>query len=264
MKPRTTDPRPCGFTLLELLVATALMSIVLVASYAALSAGLEARRVVEPRAEAFQSARVALGLLAADLRAACPLHKGPEFLGMQRQIGGMQADNLDFATHNYTPVRPGQGDYCCVSWFVERDPVSGETRLWRRRNPGLAVDPLSGGVREEIASGIRGFTVEYHDGFDWYDTWGDKDGEVKQATSNRERPNLVGLPTAVRVTLLVDPEPAARRASEPKVAAGAAAPPLTFQTVVKLNLAGLPSSSAPVATTGAPNGGAGFNPGSPR
>jgi len=250
-----------AFTLVELVVSAALMSIVLGAAYACLHAGLEARRVVEPRADAFQTARVALALVAADLRAACPLHKGPQILGMRRQIGDTEADNLDFATHNHTPSKPGQGDYCSVSWFVEREPSTGETRLWRRRNPTLAFDPLSGGSREEIASGIRGFTVEYYDGFDWFDTWGDKDGEAKQANSNRDRPNLVGMPAAVRITLKVDSEPPARRGRGSPDPAVAPAPPLSFQTVVKLELAAAtPDSAAPPPAGGNPAA----NPAGPR
>jgi prepilin-type N-terminal cleavage/methylation domain-containing protein len=265
MNPRPSHRRHAAFTLVELLVASALMSIVLIAAYASLHAGLEARRIVEPRGDAFQTARVALALLSADLRAACPLHKGPEFLGMRRQIGKMEADNLDFATHNYTPVKSGQGDYCCVSWFVERDPATGETRLWRRRNPVLGFDPLSGGSREEIASGVRGLTIEYYDGFDWYDTWGDKDGEAKQANSFRDRPNLTGMPTAVRVTLLLDAEPAPRGRPNPDTEAKDAAPPLSFQTLVKLNLAGLPSASGSGPSSSSPGSGTpAGNPGGPR
>jgi type II secretory pathway pseudopilin PulG len=253
-----------AFTLVELVVSAALMSIVLGASYACLQAGFEARRLVEPRADAFQTARVALDLLAADLRAACPLHKGPPFLGMPRRIGDLQADNLDFATHHFTPSKPNQGDYCSVSWFVERDPATGEAHLLRRRNPTLAFAPLSGGSREEIAHGVRGFTVEYYDGFDWFDTWGDIDGGAKQATSNRDRPNLSGMPTAVRVTLLVDSEAKPAQGRGDTGPAPMPAPPLSFQTIVKLELAAANATNAPNASVPQPGAGPSPNPGSPR
>ncbi len=234
-----------GFTLMEMVISAALMAVILGAAYACLRAGFDTRKLIEPRADAFQGARVALALLSADLRAACPLHKGPEFLGMKRQIGAMNADNLDFATHNYTPHKPNEGDYCSVSWFVEREPKTGETRLWRRRNPAFAFDPLAGGTREEIASDVRGLTFEYYDGYDWYDAWGDPDGQAKQASSNRERPNLTGMPEAVRVTLLVAAETKGRGPSS----GGSTneAPPLNFQTVVRLNLAG---ASTPASGSG--------------
>lgn len=260
---RTGLHRDCaaaGFTLVEMLISAALMAVVLAAAYACLRAGLSTRRVVEPRADTFQMGRVALSLLAADLRAACPLHKGPEFLGAQRQLGALDADNLDFATHNFTPVRPGEGDYCCVSWFVQLDPKTGLASLWRRRNPGLAFDPLSGGRREEIAANVRGFKVEYYDGYDWYATWGDPAGEVKQASSFRERPNLVGMPEAVRITLLL-----AETAADAKPAGKAPAdevPPLRFETMVRLDLAGASSGNSSTGTS-SPGSPSTANPGQP-
>lgn len=242
-----------GFTLVEMLIAAALMAVILGAAYACLQAGLQTRKLVEPRGDAFQAGRVALGLLAADLRSACPLHKGPEFLGSPRQIGDMEADNLDFATHYYTPRRPGEGDYASVSWFVERNPTTGEVVLWRRRNPTFAFDPLSGGAREEIADRIRGFKLEYYDGYDWYDTWGDVAGQAKQANSLKERPNLVGMPEAVRATLLLDSEPTSRN---PRTGSAdpvpSSAPPLSFQTIVKLAVPQAGSQAGASDADGAP------------
>jgi len=248
---RTAFRTPCisAFTLLEMMISAALMSLVLGTSYACLQAGLDTRKLIEPRSDTFQTARVALALIAADLRAACPLHKGPEFLGMKRQIGNMDADNLDFATHQYTPNQPNEGDYCAISWFVEREPKTGETRLWRRRNPTFAFDPLAGGTREEIASGVRGLKLEYYDGYDWYDTWGDVNGQAKKESSARERSNLSGLPEAARVTLLLASEPGkATQSSETESRSETEAPSLRFQVVVRINLAGTASSSGQSST----------------
>jgi hypothetical protein len=107
--------------------------------------------------------------------------------------------------------------------------------LWRRRNPRLAQDPLSGGNREEIARGVRGLRFEYYDGLDWYDTWGDVEGRGKAQSSRRERSNLDGLPDAVRITLWFDPNP--RPKKDKTEGASATEPPLMFQTVARLNLA---------------------------
>src|SRR5271169_217212 len=142
-----------AFTLIELTISAAVASIILVAAYACLSAGVATQKLIEPRTEVLQSARVALAMMSADLRSACSLSPDFDFVGEQRKIGEMQADNLDFATHFYTPARPGEGDYCQVSYFVDKAPGSEQFSLWRRRNPRLAPDPLSGGSREEIVRG---------------------------------------------------------------------------------------------------------------
>lgn len=250
MKPYSRRARPAcssAFTLIELVVSSALMAIVLGAAYACLHAGISTRRTIEPRSDNAQAARIALSLLTADLRAACPLHKGPEFLGTATP------GNLDFATHHFTPRREGEGDYSCISWFIEADPVSGESVLYRRRNPGFAPDPLSGGRREEILRPVQDLTLEFYDGFEWFDSWGDANGEAKQANSFRPRPNLVGLPTAVRITLAVPGE----RIPSSSGNTATNAPPLLFNTVVRLEIE-TPASNTSSSTPSSPG-----NPNSP-
>src|SRR6185437_4193908 len=100
------------------------------------------------------------------------------------------------------------------------------------RNPLLAPDPLSGGSREEIATGLLGARFEYFDGLDWYDTWGEIKG-TKQQTSQRDQPNVSGMPEAVRITLWFDSDPQAKITPESDARTNA----LVFQTVARLMLA---------------------------
>jgi general secretion pathway protein J len=232
-----------GFTLIEVVISASLMAMILVSAYLCLQSATATQKLVEPRVEILQNARVAMATIAADLRAACPLSKDIDFLGMQRMLGDVEADNLDFGTHNYTPRRPNEGDFCQVSYFLSKDPETGQYNLFRRRNPRIALDPLNGGSRDEIASGLVGLKFEYYDGFDWYDTWGDVEGRGKPESSFRLRSNLSGLPDAVRITMWFDsnPRPRSPVASEAPVAIPEertnVAPPLVFQTVARLNLA---------------------------
>ncbi len=221
-----------AFTLLEVVISVSLMAIILGSAYACFDAGIRGKRMIEPRVEVFQNARVAMALLAADLRNACPLAKEFDFLGMRRMVGEMPADNLDFGTHNYTPDGERESDFCQTSFYVDQDPATKRLTLYRRRNPIIAIDPLSGGSKEEIATGLLGMRFEYFDGFDWYDTWGEMKG-TKQQTSNRDQPNLSGMPQAVRITLWFDSDPQA------KIVSGETRtnPPMTFQTVARLILA---------------------------
>jgi hypothetical protein len=248
--PRPSCSNLSAFTLIEVVISSALMALIVASAYLCLHAAVSSQKLIEPRVRVLQNARVALALMTADLRCACPLSKDFQFLGMHRMLGEMEADNLDFATHNYTPRRAREGDYCQVSLYVDKDPESGQFALYRRRNPTIALDPLTGGSREEIARGLRGLRFEYYDGFDWYDTWGEVEGTAKAQSSYRLRSNLSGMPEAVRITLWFDPNPrtkAAESKEEP-----AAEPPLVFQTVARLNLAthSQPSASAGSDSTG--------------
>jgi hypothetical protein len=233
-----------AFTLIEVVISAALMSLIVVSAYLCLNAAVSSQKMIEPRATVFQNARVAMALMAADLRCACPLSKDSAFLGMHRMIGKMEADNLDFATHNYTPRRPREGDYCQVSLYLDKDPESGQFALYRRRNPALALDPLSGGNREEIAQGLLGLRFDYYDGYDWYESWGEVDRRSQAQNSRRERYNLAGMPQAVRITLWFDSNPKTKPAASPGIAEAnlstgepGTAPPFVFQTVARLNLA---------------------------
>ena len=254
---RKTQPRHhrgrAAFTLVEIMISASLMALILVSGYLCLSAAVATQRTIEPRLDTVQSARVAMALMAADLRSACPLSSEGEFVGMHRMMGEVEADNIDFATHNYTPGHAGEGDYCEESLFLDRDQRSSELILYRRRNPRIAPDPFSGGNREEIARGVLGLQFEYYDGLEWFDTWGDAEGKNKTQTSNRERTNVQGLPEAVRVTLLLESEPGKKRPEGGDQTTNA--PPLMFQTVARLNLANSqqkPASMGVSTNTAAP------------
>ena len=223
-----------AFTLLEVVISATLAALILASAYLCFDAGVRGQKIVEPRVEVFQNARVAMALMTADLRSACPLPADFQFLGMHRTLDSLPADNVDFATHNYTPRQDREGDFCEVSFFLDKDPGTGRFSLFRRRNPAIAPNPLEGGSREEIASGLLGARFEYSDGLDWYDTWGEISG-AKQETSQRDQPNLSGMPEAVRITLWFDADPSVKIA--PGETGSTNGPPLVFQTVARLMLA---------------------------
>lgn len=257
---KSRSVRNAGFTLIEVMISAAVGAMILTAAALCLNAAVSSQRMIDPRVDTLQTARVALALMSADLRGACPLDKSYAFLGSHRMAGKTVADNIDFATHNYTPKRPREGDFCEISYFLDKAKATGKLGLWRRRNPTIAQDPISGGKREEIAPGVRGLELEYSDGLDWYDTWGDITGK-KQANSDIEHPNLEGMPQAVRITLSFDSDTAPRKEQEEEIpgadAPSANAPPLVFQTVVYLELAALSTSSG---TSSGDSGGAANSP----
>ena len=104
----------------------------------------------------------------------------------------------------------------------------------------------------------------------WYESWGEVDRRSKAQTSRREHYNLEGMPQAVRITLLFDPNPKTKPVDLSGTAATSAAteesatePPLVFQTVARLNLAMAlqnasssgSDTSGQDATPGTPGGG---------
>jgi len=233
--------------LIELVISTALMAVILGSAYLCLRAAVASQKLIDTREEVLQNARVAMALLSADLRAACPLSKTIDLLGMHRMLGEVEADNLDFATHNYSPRHLREGDWCEVSYFLDKDAKSGSFSLWRRRDPTPDDEPLAGGNREEIAQNLLGLKFEYYDGFEWFDEWGDVEGRGKQNNSLKERSNLAGLPEAVRITLAFDSNPRATKAAGAE--STSPEPPLILQTVARLNLAAAAARSTASASS---------------
>jgi len=242
--------RHVAFTLIEVMISAALMAVILVSAYLCLGAGFSAQKLIEPRVEIFQNARVALAIVSADLRAACPLSKDDDFLGMNRNVGDVEADNLDFGTHNYTPRHAREGDFCQESIYLDKNPETGQLSLWRRRNPTIGLEALTGGTKEELAQGVVGLKLEYFDGLDWFDTWGNVD--TKKQNSARQQSNLVGMPEAVRVTLLMDSNPR-RKKSDTAAGEERPEPPFVFQTIARLNLSAATQASENPSSTTSPD-----------
>jgi hypothetical protein len=239
--------RAGAFTLIELVISSALMTLILVSGYMCLSSALSSQKMIHARGEAAQTARVALMMISADLRSATVLSKEYEFMGMDRVLGEIEADNLDFGTRNYAPRGAGEGDFCEVSYFVGPEPESGRLSLWRRRDPTLDDEPLAGGSREEIARGIRGLRFEYYDGWEWFDEWGDPEGKGKAENSFLLQPNVSGLPEAVRITLWFESNERSGAAREGDESS------MIFQTVARLNLARAQTGSGAAGSSGTNN-----------
>jgi type II secretory pathway component PulJ len=253
-----------AFTLIELVISSSLMAMILVSGYLCLNAAIRTQKQIEPRIAVMQNARVAMSIITADLRAACTLSKDCTFLGSDRMLGDVEADSVDFATHNYTPKKDSEGDFCEESFFLSRDPKTKEYVLYRRRNPLIAYNSFRGGKTEELARGLLGLRLEYFDGLDWWDDWGEiKQPDRPQSFRRQLQPNLEGLPQAVRITMWFDADSHPRTVADKPEAqqppanndnapdqenasqqVAVAKEPLVFQSVVPLELASAPERSA--------------------
>src|SRR5258708_25182704 len=76
-----------AFTLIEVVISGSLMALILASGYVCFNAAVASQKVIEPRADLLQNARVAMTLMSADLRSACSLSKDFDLLGMHRMLG---------------------------------------------------------------------------------------------------------------------------------------------------------------------------------
>lgn len=176
-KIRTYNWRPCspgakaGFTLVELMVASLILSIIITAVYYTYRSAMDSYRATQARLEVSQNAQVSLEVLGLDLRGA--------FQTMNADRG-----KLDFVTSsNFT--RPPERDYGLVQvkYYVDKglrraeiEPVSTE----------LIIQPEA----RIIAPWVTEVHFSYSDGDQWFDSW---DSSI-----------LKKMPAAVKVLLKVD------------------------------------------------------------
>jgi len=186
-----------GFTLLEVLVASAILSLVLAALYSVFSRTLASKRLAEERTDRSRSARIVLLRMGEDLQASLPFTRGnSRFSGETRRANAFPEGELSFVSFAHTPVSSAgrESDLNEVDYALLPDPeLVGSYHLVRRVNldPGVA-DPAADRSlnREEypLLSRVRGLRFRFFDGRAWREEWGQDDTRDK-------------LPRAVEATL---------------------------------------------------------------
>lgn len=174
-----------GFTLLELLVATAIFAVVMSAAYALLGSGRDVSSRAEARARALQTARAALRALEDDLRGAVMPSSAFDtgFVGTNAEAEGLPRDTLELVAVNVWPDRSPdpallpvrQGDLSRRIYRVEDGSKSSTEKrgLVRERLPLLSSATVFANQDEnieEISADVVGLDFRYFRD-NWEETW---------------------------------------------------------------------------------------------
>ncbi len=184
--------QPLGFTLLELLVATAMTAVLAGSLYATLHVAFGARRSALATVEQVRRAELAVELVRADLESAVVpngILAGP-FLGEDATgASGRPSDGLVFyCTADGATQTEGTGDIRMVEFSCQPAEDGTGMVLCRRLTTNLLATKVQEPVEEVLCRGVRAFDLKYFDGMDWQDAW---DSTSRDST----------LPLAVEVTL---------------------------------------------------------------
>ncbi|MGD9689248.1 MAG: type II secretion system protein GspJ [Phycisphaerales bacterium] len=174
-----------AFTLVELIAASVIMSVIAGGTVVALSRSIRTRDAARERFEAFSRASAAVEAIARDLqntsRDADPVHAKVAVAPGSAGAGGRR-DQLLLRVESSRPVRPQslqpEAPTAEVQYRVqEQDGVEGAGVLWRRIDPVPDSYPDAGGVAMPLVPGIVSMTVEASGGGEWYPQWdSDTDG----------------------------------------------------------------------------------------
>ena len=203
--PRHARPNR-GFTLVELLVAIVVLSLISVLIYNAFASMKRTREGIERVDDRYREGRLAMTRMTRELQSAYISLHAPinQSLLIQRTafIGtsGTPADRLDFNSFSNRRMDKNShiSDQCELSYFGSSNPdLSGVTDLARRFSTTLDMDPKKGGRVEVLATDIDLFDLQYLDPLsgNWVDTW----DTTQTLTGQPAR-----LPVQVRILLVLN------------------------------------------------------------
>lgn len=187
-----------AFTLIEVLVATAILALIVSSVYFSFANLIEGRTRIRDRGEDLRRVYFALDLMRRDIQNAyLTRNRGmPEetHITVFTGIEDSPVTHLTFATLNHVKMRAGgkECDQAEVEYYG--DTVDGEPTLMRRESSWVDGFPEKGGNIFPVFSGFRSITFEFWDEIDreWRPTW-DSEG-----TDNADV-----LPPKVKITILV-------------------------------------------------------------
>lgn len=198
--------RARGFTLVELLVAIAVLAGISVIIYGAFAGMKRSREGVERLQDRYREGRLAMTRMTRELQSAfISLHapilpslliEKTAFIGTT----GTPADRVDFDSFANRRIDRNShvSDQCELSYFGSQDPeLPGTTDLVRRVSTTLDLDPKKGGHIEVLASDIDLFKLQYLDPQtnNWVDTWDTTQGVTGQPSR---------LPLQVKIVLVLN------------------------------------------------------------
>jgi prepilin-type N-terminal cleavage/methylation domain-containing protein len=159
-----------GFTLIEVMIALTIMSLIMVALYTTLNTGLRTRDQLETQAQVTRLGPQILDMIENDLRRIWLLNIEGDtvFKGDSRTINGEPADMLAFLTTVDSTVtrrvedREVAADVCETGYRLRANPdLPDVMELWRRQSFHVDELPLEDGVYELLHDRIVGFQVRY-------------------------------------------------------------------------------------------------------
>jgi general secretion pathway protein J len=198
--------RARGFTLVELLVAIVIMSLISVLIYSAFSSMKRSREGLERVEDRYREGRLAMARMTRELQSAfislhAPINTAllvekTAFVGST----GTPADRLDFDSFANRRIDRNShvSDQCELSYFGSPNPdLGGVIDLARRVSTTLDLDPKKGGRVEVLATDIDLFDLQYLDAVTgtWLETWDTTQGITGQPAR---------LPVQVRIVLVLN------------------------------------------------------------
>jgi prepilin-type N-terminal cleavage/methylation domain-containing protein len=185
-----------GFTLLEIMVATTILTIIMSFVYFSFSNSMNIVDSVDKRNDVYQSGRQLINLMSREMESAYLIDHDPNsseslrnptfFIGTRDSHGGREMDKLRFTTLSHVVVAfedtevVRESEHCEVEYSFSVDYKKDNVSLTHREDFGFRTEPMGFtkyGKTFELTDNLKEFTLKYFDGKEWLDTW---DSEEKK------------------------------------------------------------------------------------
>ncbi len=168
-----TNRPDTGFTLIEVLLAVAITSIVMITVGTTFHVMLNARDVIDDLAESTEEGPRILNLIERDLRGLYVFNVGNNavFRGRDMDVGGHDADRMDFLTTTHAVGyvlddrgQPRKPSICEVGYWFRPNPRFRDVfEMWRREDPMVDGDLLTQGTFQLVHDRVKRFQVTYYE-----------------------------------------------------------------------------------------------------
>jgi len=185
---RRSKPTVSGFTLVEIMIAITIFSIISTFLYSVLTDTLAARQKAEKVMEMNHAGRFFISRITRDLMCASflPVSKSGSFVGNQFYRDGKARDELHFTgfTRSYFTLRPRTDQAEIGYYFQILD--EGPGILMRRESDVIDSDVKIGGEAYEITDRVEEMKIRYFGNSGWVEEW-------NSTTSGRVMPKAVSV-----------------------------------------------------------------------
>ncbi len=192
-----------GFTLLEILVTLAILSVVFSLLYMTFNQSMLVMAGAGDRAEVIQEGRLILERMATELKGSfiTPAGNRPSvfsygLIGQSSKEGEYFRDQLDFTSlvPPFAESQGGTGEILEIGYFLEREPGGKGMTLFRRQDEPLDTDLRRGGRTLSIRDGVRSLSFTYFD----------REGQTQKEWNSLEGVRRNQLPSRVEILLTLE------------------------------------------------------------
>ena len=164
-----------GFTLVELLLAATVGSLVVVAAFTSINVALKGYQQSKDRVDLYEPARAALARMSQEISSTfVSPHTGKaQFVGIDQDVNGVPVDQLIFVAVVNNPQYAGgpESDLTEVQYYIDLDAATPERWLQVRYDPTPNDGFYSDGVPHLLGHHVVALDFLYFDGDSWLPEW---------------------------------------------------------------------------------------------